>query len=160
MDADVISIEASKSDLKLLQVFKAQGYENDVGPGLYEWVPFPWARILLVRTLILSLLALPASTLLVSPASRSSRSESRTCSSPSRSSDSLSTLVRCLCFVLLAGWFTQLMCLYTLSPAADCGLKTRGWKETEESLQNLVNAAKVGLIPAAGAQRPHSRLCC
>lgn len=33
LDADVISIEASKSDLKLLEVFKRNAYGNDVGPG-------------------------------------------------------------------------------------------------------------------------------
>merc|ERR1711939_857667 len=36
LDADVISIEASKSDLKLLSVFKSFGYPNDIGPGLYD----------------------------------------------------------------------------------------------------------------------------
>lgn len=36
LDADVISIEASKSDLKLLEVFKRNAYANDVGPGVYD----------------------------------------------------------------------------------------------------------------------------
>lgn len=36
LDADVISIEASKSDLKLLSAFKQYGYPNGVGPGLYD----------------------------------------------------------------------------------------------------------------------------
>ena len=36
--------------------------------------------------------------------------------------------------------------------SSDCGLKTRGWKETEESLQNLVNAAKVGFRAAVCTQ--------
>ncbi|KAK4051004.1 methionine-synthesizing 5- methyltetrahydropteroyltriglutamate--homocysteine methyltransferase [Microbotryomycetes sp. JL201] len=36
LDADVISIEASKSDLKLLDVFREQGYPNAIGPGVYD----------------------------------------------------------------------------------------------------------------------------
>ncbi|GJN92765.1 hypothetical protein Rhopal_005803-T1 [Rhodotorula paludigena] len=36
LDADIISIEAAKSDLKLLQVFQAKGYANDIGPGLFD----------------------------------------------------------------------------------------------------------------------------
>jgi len=92
MDADVISIEASKSDLKLLQVFKAQGYENDVGPGLYDIhsprVPSEQELKERIKNMLESI---KVERFVVNP---------------------------------------------------DCGLKTRGWKETEESLQNLVNAAK------------------
>jgi 5-methyltetrahydropteroyltriglutamate--homocysteine methyltransferase len=36
LDADVISIEASKSSMKLLQVFKDQSYTNFIGPGVYD----------------------------------------------------------------------------------------------------------------------------
>lgn len=36
LDADVISIEASKSDLKLLNTFKQYGYSNQIGPGVYD----------------------------------------------------------------------------------------------------------------------------
>jgi len=36
LDADVISIEASKSDLKLLSAFKQFGYSNEIGPGVYD----------------------------------------------------------------------------------------------------------------------------
>lgn len=36
LDADVISIEASKSDLKLLSAFKQYGYSNEIGPGVYD----------------------------------------------------------------------------------------------------------------------------
>ncbi|GAA6030421.1 hypothetical protein JCM8097_009100 [Rhodosporidiobolus ruineniae] len=36
LDADVISIEASKSDLKLLDAFHKNGYNNLIGPGLYD----------------------------------------------------------------------------------------------------------------------------
>jgi methionine synthase II (cobalamin-independent) len=37
----------------------------------------------------------------------------------------------CVCFIPTAHFFLQ-----------DCGLKTRGWKETEASLANLVAAAR------------------
>ncbi|KAJ1982722.1 methionine-synthesizing 5- methyltetrahydropteroyltriglutamate--homocysteine methyltransferase [Dimargaris verticillata] len=36
MDADVITIENSRSDLKLLGAFAAHGYPNAAGPGLYD----------------------------------------------------------------------------------------------------------------------------
>ncbi|GAA5953616.1 hypothetical protein JCM21900_003363 [Sporobolomyces salmonicolor] len=36
LDADVISIEASKSDLKLLDAFRKYSYPNLIGPGLYD----------------------------------------------------------------------------------------------------------------------------
>jgi 5-methyltetrahydropteroyltriglutamate--homocysteine methyltransferase len=36
LDADVISIEASKSDMKLLNTFKQYGYSNQIGPGVYD----------------------------------------------------------------------------------------------------------------------------
>ena len=36
LDADVISIEASKSDMKLLTAFKQYGYKNEIGPGVYD----------------------------------------------------------------------------------------------------------------------------
>ncbi|MBN2755331.1 MAG: 5-methyltetrahydropteroyltriglutamate--homocysteine S-methyltransferase [Candidatus Goldbacteria bacterium] len=36
MDADVITIETSKSGNKLLETFKKQGYENEIGPGVYD----------------------------------------------------------------------------------------------------------------------------
>jgi len=32
----VISIEASKAELKLLDVFKSHGYSNEIGPGVYD----------------------------------------------------------------------------------------------------------------------------
>jgi 5-methyltetrahydropteroyltriglutamate--homocysteine methyltransferase len=35
LDADVISIEASKSDHKLLKVFASVDYSNQIGPGVY-----------------------------------------------------------------------------------------------------------------------------
>ena len=36
MDADVITIETSRSGLQLLEVFHVQGYPNAVGPGVYD----------------------------------------------------------------------------------------------------------------------------
>jgi 5-methyltetrahydropteroyltriglutamate--homocysteine methyltransferase len=36
LDADVISIEASKSDMKLITTFKHYGYSNQIGPGVYD----------------------------------------------------------------------------------------------------------------------------
>ena len=36
MDADVISIEASRSQMELLNVFAENGYPNEVGPGVYD----------------------------------------------------------------------------------------------------------------------------
>ncbi len=36
LDADVISIEASRSDIKLLDVFNDFDYPNEIGPGVYD----------------------------------------------------------------------------------------------------------------------------
>ncbi|NIA13455.1 MAG: 5-methyltetrahydropteroyltriglutamate--homocysteine S-methyltransferase [Nitrospiraceae bacterium] len=36
MDADVISIEASRSNMDLLQAFRDYEYPNDIGPGVYD----------------------------------------------------------------------------------------------------------------------------
>jgi 5-methyltetrahydropteroyltriglutamate--homocysteine methyltransferase len=36
MDADVISIEASRSQMDLLQAFKDFDYPNEIGPGVYD----------------------------------------------------------------------------------------------------------------------------
>ena len=36
MDADVISIEASRSDAVLLEAFSAFKYPNEIGPGVYD----------------------------------------------------------------------------------------------------------------------------
>ncbi|KAJ9069953.1 methionine-synthesizing 5- methyltetrahydropteroyltriglutamate--homocysteine methyltransferase [Entomophthora muscae] len=36
MDADVITIENSKSDLKLLNAFEQHSYTNEIGPGVYD----------------------------------------------------------------------------------------------------------------------------
>lgn len=36
MDADVITFEAARSDLSLIDVLKASGFKTEVGPGLYD----------------------------------------------------------------------------------------------------------------------------
>ncbi|MCP1476564.1 5-methyltetrahydropteroyltriglutamate--homocysteine methyltransferase [Pseudomonas sp. EB276 TE3739] len=36
MDADVITIETSRSDMELLEAFEAFAYPNDIGPGVYD----------------------------------------------------------------------------------------------------------------------------
>jgi len=36
MDADVITIEASRSDMELLQAFQEYDYPNEIGPGVYD----------------------------------------------------------------------------------------------------------------------------
>eukprot|EP00474_Spongospora_subterranea_P002653 CRZ03111.1 hypothetical protein [Spongospora subterranea] len=36
MDSDVLSIESSRSDLKLLSAFESSQYPNHLGPGLYD----------------------------------------------------------------------------------------------------------------------------
>jgi len=36
LDADVVSIENSKSDAKLLKVFQTEKYPNHIGPGVYD----------------------------------------------------------------------------------------------------------------------------
>ncbi|KAG5648955.1 hypothetical protein DXG03_000304 [Asterophora parasitica] len=92
LDADVISIEASKADMKLLNTFKHYGYSNQIGPGVYDIHSprVPGAQE--IKDRLKSMLdILPDSLLFVNP---------------------------------------------------DCGLKTRGWKETEASLINLVDGAK------------------
>lgn len=35
MDADVITIETSRSDMELLDVFDQFNYPNEIGPGVY-----------------------------------------------------------------------------------------------------------------------------
>ncbi|KAL1412053.1 methionine-synthesizing 5-methyltetrahydropteroyltriglutamate--homocysteine methyltransferase [Vanrija albida] len=92
LDADVISIEASKADLKLLDIFKQHGYSNEIGPGVYDiHSPRVPSEQEIKDRLKAFAEVIPADLLIVNP---------------------------------------------------DCGLKTRAWKETEESLTNLVNAAK------------------
>lgn len=92
LDADVLSIENSKSDAKLLKVFIDEAYPRHIGPGVYDIhsprVP-PQQEI---QTRIEEMLQyLKPDQLWINP---------------------------------------------------DCGLKTRGWKETKEALSNMVAAAQ------------------
>ncbi|KAI9105982.1 cobalamin-independent synthase [Phlyctochytrium arcticum] len=92
LDTDAITIENSKSDLKLLHAFETYGYENGIGPGLYD-IHSP--RVPSVNEM------------------------------QERLQEMLKYLKRELVWV---------------NP--DCGLKTRGWPETEEALTNMCNVAK------------------
>jgi 5-methyltetrahydropteroyltriglutamate--homocysteine methyltransferase len=92
MDADVITIETSRSDMELLEAFEAFDYPNDIGPGVYDIhsprVPATEEMSNLLRK---AAKRVPAERLWVNP---------------------------------------------------DCGLKTRGWPETEAALVNMVAAAQ------------------
>ena len=92
MDADVITIETSRSDMELLRGFGDFRYPNEIGPGVYDIhsprVPKPDEVLRLFRKAID---VIPAKNLWINP---------------------------------------------------DCGLKTRGWKETEAALHVMVEAAK------------------
>ncbi|QDX31704.1 5-methyltetrahydropteroyltriglutamate--homocysteine S-methyltransferase [Dickeya poaceiphila] len=92
LDADVITIETSRSDMELLESFEEFEYPNEIGPGVYDIhspnVPsVEWIEALLRK----AAQRIPAERLWVNP---------------------------------------------------DCGLKTRGWPETRQSLANMVQAAR------------------
>lgn len=98
LDADVISIEASKSDMKLLQAFKEYGYSNEIGPGVYDIHSPRVPGEQEIKDRIKAMLALlPEHLLFINPVSFAN---------------------------IFFGTF-HLFC------HQDCGLKTRGWKETE-----------------------------
>ncbi|MDM0119312.1 5-methyltetrahydropteroyltriglutamate--homocysteine S-methyltransferase [Variovorax arabinosiphilus] len=92
MDADVITIETSRSDMELLRGFGAFAYPNEIGPGVYDIhsprVPTTDEMVRLMRK---AAAVVPPAHLWINP---------------------------------------------------DCGLKTRGWPETEAALANMVAAAK------------------
>ena len=92
MDADVITIETSRSDMELLEAFEAFAYPNEIGPGVYDIhsprVPDVSEMANLLRK---AAKRIPAERLWVNP---------------------------------------------------DCGLKTRGWPETEAALVHMVSAAR------------------
>ena len=92
LDADVLSIENSKSDAKLLKVFVDEAYPRHIGPGVYD---------------------------IHSPRVPSEQ----------EIKDRIEEMLQYLKPEQL--WIDP-----------DCGLKTRQWKETTESLTNMVNAAK------------------
>ena len=91
MDADVITFEASRSDLQILDSLREHHFETEVGPGVYD-IHSP--RVPSVEEIVAALNLM------------------LTKSAP----DKL--------------WVNP-----------DCGLKTRGWKETDASLRNMVAAA-------------------
>ena len=92
MDADVITIETSRSDMELLEAFEAFAYPNDIGPGVYDIhsprIPDVSEMVGLLRK---AAQRIPVERLWVNP---------------------------------------------------DCGLKTRGWPETEAALVHMVSAAR------------------
>ena len=92
LDADVISIETSRSRMELLDAFVNYEYPNEIGPGVYDIhsprVPNMQEMAELLR---LATRHLPAERIWVNP---------------------------------------------------DCGLKTRGWPETEAALGTMVEAAR------------------
>lgn len=92
MDADVITIETSRSDMELLEAFERFDYPNEIGPGVYDiHSPRVPDSSEMVRLLKKAAQRVPAERLWVNP---------------------------------------------------DCGLKTRGWAETEAALVNMVAAAR------------------
>jgi len=92
MDADVITIETSRSQMELLEAFRAFDYPNDIGPGVYDiHSPRVPDTAEMVELLQKASERIPAERLWVNP---------------------------------------------------DCGLKTRGWPETEAALVNMVAAAR------------------
>jgi 5-methyltetrahydropteroyltriglutamate--homocysteine methyltransferase len=92
MDADVITIETSRSDMELLRGFGDFKYPNEIGPGVYD-IHSPRVPTVdeMVRLLRKAAAVIPAENLWINP---------------------------------------------------DCGLKTRGWPETEAALGNMVQAAR------------------
>jgi len=92
MDADVISFEASRSNLTILDALQANRFETEVGPGVYDI-------------------------------------HSPRVPSVSEIEDVLKVILKKVDKDKL--WVNP-----------DCGLKTRGIKETNESLKNLVEAVK------------------
>lgn len=91
MDADVITFEASRSDLQILDSLREHHFETEVGPGVYD-IHSPRVPSVeeIVAALKLMLTKIERDKLWVNP---------------------------------------------------DCGLKTRGWEETDASLRNMVAAA-------------------
>ncbi|HFC8178203.1 TPA: 5-methyltetrahydropteroyltriglutamate--homocysteine S-methyltransferase [Neisseria meningitidis] len=92
MDADVITIETSRSDMELLTAFGEFKYPNDIGPGVYDiHSPRVPTEAEVEHLLRKAIEVVPFERLWVNP---------------------------------------------------DCGLKTRGWKETLEQLQVMMNVTR------------------
>jgi 5-methyltetrahydropteroyltriglutamate--homocysteine methyltransferase len=102
MDADVITIETSRSAMELLDGFGAFAYPNEIGPGVYDiHSPRVPSAEAMQRLLERACEVIPAERLWVNP---------------------------------------------------DCGLKTRGWPETEAALTNMIQAAKALRVKLAARQ--------
>ncbi|KQU66093.1 MULTISPECIES: 5-methyltetrahydropteroyltriglutamate--homocysteine S-methyltransferase [unclassified Rhizobacter] len=100
MDADVITIETSRSDMELLRGFGEFSYPNEIGPGVYDiHSPRVPSQAEMARLLAKAATVIPPENLWVNP---------------------------------------------------DCGLKTRGWPETEAALRHMVQAARE--LRVAGAR--------
>jgi 5-methyltetrahydropteroyltriglutamate--homocysteine methyltransferase len=68
MDADVITIETSRSDMELLHAFEAFDYPNDIGPGVYDiHSPRVPATEQMLRLLTLAAARIPCERLWVNP---------------------------------------------------------------------------------------------
>lgn len=92
LDADVTSIEASRSRLKVLPAIAAHGFDRGLGPGVWDIHSARVPQVAEITSLLdVAVDALDPKQVWVNP---------------------------------------------------DCGLKTRGWKETTAALKNLVAAAK------------------
>jgi 5-methyltetrahydropteroyltriglutamate--homocysteine methyltransferase len=92
LDADVITIETSRSAMSLLDAFADFAYPNEIGPGVYDIHSPRVPSEAEIETLLRKALAvIPAERLWVNP---------------------------------------------------DCGLKTRGWAETETALANMIAVAR------------------
>ncbi|MHB8915444.1 MAG: 5-methyltetrahydropteroyltriglutamate--homocysteine S-methyltransferase [Thiobacillus sp.] len=100
MDADVITIETSRSDMELLRGFGDFNYPNEIGPGVYD---------------------------IHSPRIPDTHEMTR-----------------------LLEKAAQVIAPENLWVNPDCGLKTRGWAETEAALINMVAAAQAMRAAAKG----------
>jgi len=93
LDADVITIETSRSDMELLAGFGRFKYPNEIGPGVYDiHSPRVPNTAEMLRLLGKAVEVIDPARLWINP---------------------------------------------------DCGLKTRGWPETEAALEHMVSAAKI-----------------
>lgn len=110
--------------MKLLDVFKFHGYSNEIGPGVYD-IHSPVRDLPFTHT-----------TSLIKVQRVPSEQEIK---------DRIAAMAVVLPTDLMGesglGCFSGRWLMWAvINP--DCGLKTRGWKETEESLNNLVSAAR------------------
>lgn len=104
LDADVITIETSRSDMELLDGFGGFCYPSGIGPGLYDiHSPRVPATKHMLRLLEKAAQVIPLQRLWANP---------------------------------------------------DCGLKTRGWPETEAALKNMMEAVRQMRARAAGLEVP------